>query len=159
ARAIVPGRTYSGSTAGASLDGGSACSTQGQTSDVWYKYQPGIEGDAVAAITTADFYYVISVYSGCPGSVSNELACAPNNGTGAAALAFHAKPGVVYRLRLSGQYNFGNFSLVLTGPPVAGSDCNANGIPDACDITNGISIDCNANGIPDSCEVTAQAYS
>jgi hypothetical protein len=34
-----------------------------------------------------------------------------------------------------------------------GGDCNANGIPDDCDIASGTSLDCNFNGIPDECEV------
>jgi hypothetical protein len=34
----------------------------------------------------------------------------------------------------------------------AGADCNADSIPDACDIALGLSGDLNANGIPDSCE-------
>ena len=55
-------------------------------------------------------------------------------------------------------------------------DCNANGVPDDCDITTGgapdcnsqrrsdacniapgRSEDCNANGVPDECELTATA--
>ena len=32
------------------------------------------------------------------------------------------------------------------------SDCNANGVPDACDVDDGSSEDCTANGIPDECE-------
>ncbi|MCK4658147.1 MAG: carboxypeptidase regulatory-like domain-containing protein, partial [Phycisphaerae bacterium] len=31
-------------------------------------------------------------------------------------------------------------------------DCNANGIPDECDLSAGTSVDCNANLIPDECE-------
>jgi len=31
-------------------------------------------------------------------------------------------------------------------------DCNANGIPDGCDILEGVSADDNSNGIPDECE-------
>ncbi len=34
-----------------------------------------------------------------------------------------------------------------------GADCNANGIPDDCDILYGPSLDCNNNGVPDECEV------
>ncbi|NLH17701.1 MAG: hypothetical protein GX455_14080 [Phycisphaerae bacterium] len=33
-------------------------------------------------------------------------------------------------------------------------DCNSNGIPDECDIANGISLDCNGNGIPDLCDIS-----
>jgi len=36
--------------------------------------------------------------------------------------------------------------------PIEGADCNANGIPDECDITSGTSADCNANSVPDECE-------
>ena len=32
-------------------------------------------------------------------------------------------------------------------------DCNANGIPDACDIANGTAADCNGNSFPDGCEL------
>jgi len=32
-------------------------------------------------------------------------------------------------------------------------DCNANGVPDACDIADDTSRDCNANGIPDECDI------
>ena len=33
-----------------------------------------------------------------------------------------------------------------------GSDCNGNGIPDACDIASFVLEDCNDNGIGDACE-------
>ena len=33
-------------------------------------------------------------------------------------------------------------------------DCNANGVPDGCDISAGTSVDSNTNGIPDECEGT-----
>lgn len=35
---------------------------------------------------------------------------------------------------------------------VSGPDCNANGIPDVCDIAEDISTDCNQDGIPDECQ-------
>ncbi|MEM7165378.1 MAG: immunoglobulin domain-containing protein [Planctomycetota bacterium] len=37
-------------------------------------------------------------------------------------------------------------------PDACDPDCNANGIADACDITAGSSLDMNGNGIPDECE-------
>ena len=36
-----------------------------------------------------------------------------------------------------------------------GADCNANGVPDACDIASGDSVDHNGNHIPDDCEYRA----
>jgi hypothetical protein len=32
-------------------------------------------------------------------------------------------------------------------------DCNANGVPDECDIADGTSQDCNGNGVPDECDI------
>ena len=37
-------------------------------------------------------------------------------------------------------------------------DCNANGVPDWCDIDSGTSADCQPNGRPDECDLTAPAY-
>jgi formylglycine-generating enzyme required for sulfatase activity len=34
-------------------------------------------------------------------------------------------------------------------------DCNGNGVPDYCDINQGISADCNMNGIPDECDISS----
>jgi hypothetical protein len=36
-------------------------------------------------------------------------------------------------------------------------DCNANGRPDSCDIASGVDPDCNANGLPDSCDIASGA--
>lgn len=35
-------------------------------------------------------------------------------------------------------------------------DCNANGVPDAVDITSGTSTDCNGNGVPDECDLAPE---
>jgi hypothetical protein len=34
-------------------------------------------------------------------------------------------------------------------------DCNANSIPDICDLANGTSRDCNNNGVPDECDIAS----
>lgn len=36
---------------------------------------------------------------------------------------------------------------------LASTDCNANGLPDSCEIATGALTDCNANGVPDVCEI------
>ncbi|MGD2110307.1 MAG: CRTAC1 family protein [Phycisphaerae bacterium] len=41
----------------------------------------------------------------------------------------------------------------LVAPP---TDCNANGVLDACDIFDAVSNDCNANDVPDECDIAAQ---
>ncbi len=43
-------------------------------------------------------------------------------------------------------------AIQLHGAPGNSSDCNANAVPDECEIAAG-SADCNANGIPDDCDI------
>ncbi len=38
---------------------------------------------------------------------------------------------------------------------IPGTDCNANGVDDACDLSAGTSLDCNTNGILDECDIGA----
>ncbi|MCH8146994.1 MAG: Ig-like domain-containing protein [Planctomycetes bacterium] len=52
--------------------------------------------------------------------------------------------------RGSTQYTFIGGLAFLDG------DCNATGIPDECDVADGISEDCNANSTPDECEPDCQ---
>ncbi|MEP0845139.1 MAG: right-handed parallel beta-helix repeat-containing protein, partial [Phycisphaerae bacterium] len=40
-------------------------------------------------------------------------------------------------------------------PDECEADCNANGVPDSCDLASGAALDCNANDIPDSCDIAA----
>lgn len=47
---------------------------------------------------------------------------------------------------------FGNTWVLRARTRGLGSDCNANGVPDACDITSGLVADADRNGIPDVCE-------
>jgi hypothetical protein len=47
----------------------------------------------------------------------------------------------------NGNGEFDHFELITAG------DCNNSGLPDACDITQGLSLDCNANSVPDECEL------
>ncbi|UCG32460.1 MAG: hypothetical protein JSU68_12435, partial [Phycisphaerales bacterium] len=39
------------------------------------------------------------------------------------------------------------------GTCVIAGDCNGNGLPDACDVSEGISPDCNGNDLPDDCDI------
>jgi hypothetical protein len=51
----------------------------------------------------------------------------------------HANPATTYQ------------AAVLNWP--FAPDCNANGVPDAEDISSGLSADCNTNGVPDECDI------
>ncbi len=37
-------------------------------------------------------------------------------------------------------------------PPACQLDCNNNGVPDSCDLGDGVSDDCNGNSVPDECD-------
>ena len=50
-----------------------------------------------------------------------------------------------------GEYGLG--SVYIFGATMLANDCNANGVPDECDIDDGTSNDVNGNSIPDECEV------
>lgn len=54
---------------------------------------------------------------------------------------------------IQGGVNSGPMSVFLIALTV--DDCNRNGTPDDCDITNGTSVDSNLNGLPDECERVA----
>src|SRR5688572_13754982 len=45
---------------------------------------------------------------------------------------------------------------LLCGPPALAADCNGNGLEDALDLSAGTSSDCNANLVPDECEVEGE---
>jgi hypothetical protein len=48
---------------------------------------------------------------------------------------------------------FGGGVQTLFVKPGTSSDCNANGIPDECDVAGATSQDCNQDGIPDECQM------
>jgi hypothetical protein len=59
-------------------------------------------------------------------------------------------------LARNGAVTLDNIHVVAGCPCLAGPaslDCNANGVPDECEIANGGTPDCNQNGIPDSCDI------
>jgi len=58
----------------------------------------------------------------------------------------------------SWQYSGWNIDdVVVSGDTSVGGpgDCNANGIPDECDIASGTSQDCNTNSVPDECDIAS----
>jgi len=47
------------------------------------------------------------------------------------------------------------FAIFALSNRAVASDCNANGVDDAIDISGGTSADCNANALPDECDIAA----
>ncbi|MFN0058669.1 MAG: hypothetical protein ACKVX7_09465 [Planctomycetota bacterium] len=78
--------------------------------------------------------------------------CVEVAGTTGPGIEFHAadrengRNGFVLSMR---------FAVSPTGP---GLDCNQNGTPDSCDISQGTSVDANLDGIPDECQSSAHDF-
>ena len=124
------------------------------------------------------FNSVVSLYDACE-SGSKEFDCANDSGcredpsTPATsfmdpAVGIAGTPGQAVYIRIGGAENTAPYKdegeyLLFIGDrnmyPVcpsstsgASSDCNANQIPDECDIAAGNAEDCNGNAVPDGCE-------
>jgi len=168
AELVCPNIVYTGSTVGSTPDGSSTCDPAGSAPDVWYYYEPYGSGILTISLCGSTYDTVLSVHSGCPGTVGNELACNDNYcgvRSHVSLVVFHRQP---YWIRVSGAGGAaGDFVLVLSGPACNYSgecndngipdecepDCNLNRVPDDCDIATGFSADVNLNGIPDECEL------
>jgi C1A family cysteine protease len=157
AQLLCPGAVQTGTTAGATCDGGASCGGAGGAGN----------GFVNLNLCGSDFDTVLSVHSGCPGDQSNQVACNDNYCGLQSALTLFVTSGSEYWIRISGASGAsGEFSLSLSGPPCVYSgecndngipdecepDCNGNGMPDDCDIAAGTSVDGDGNGIPDECE-------
>ncbi|MBT6969456.1 MAG: hypothetical protein HOA02_11800 [Planctomycetes bacterium] len=112
--------------------------------------------DPSAVIMCNDEAATGSTAGGTTAAGSNNPACT----NFAAELIFEATQGESYLIRLgtfnSNELGDGTVTLIdcLAAPnPAGGTDCNANGILDSCDIAAGATDD-NGNGILDQCETT-----
>lgn len=47
--------------------------------------------------------------------------------------------------------------LAIDPRPCGGPDCQSNGVPDGCDLCNGVSADCDLNDVPDECQPDCDA--
>ncbi|MDE0961293.1 MAG: S8 family serine peptidase, partial [Planctomycetota bacterium] len=48
-----------------------------------------------------------------------------------------------------------SWALVIEAQGTGFTDCNSNGVDDACDVSSGTTPDCNGNGTPDSCDIAS----
>src|SRR5215471_18109350 len=67
--------TFSGTTACATVDGSSTCGASNTTPDVWYSFAVPCDGTLVVDSCGSGYDTVLSIYSGCPGTASNQVAC------------------------------------------------------------------------------------
>jgi len=151
---VTSGVQYAFDTTGFNEDGVTSCSNSSPSA--WYRYIPTTSGIAVISLCdspgTIDNH--VSVYSECPGDLTNQVACSSGSCGYAgrmATLSVDVVAGRTYLIRIGGQTGISH--MTITGPEGFSADCNQNGLPDDCDTTGN---DCNSNGVPDDCEVLAQ---
>ena len=124
---LCPG-TVMGTTLGATNDGSSSCNDfPNLNKDVWYAYTPATDG--IVTIDTCDtpgLSTIVSVHTGCPGTIENEVVCDGTTCSGTwGVVSFNATAGQTYLIRLTGwSSSEGDFTLTLEGP-----ECDTGGIP------------------------------
>jgi hypothetical protein len=123
---LCPG-TVEGNTIGATPDGASSCSPNPQLNrDVWYTYTPDADGMVTVDGCGSRFSFFLSVHTGCPGTVANEIACDFDSCSGLwPSVTFNATAGRTYLIRVTG-FNAVeiDYNLTLTGPA-----CDPGAIP------------------------------
>ncbi|MBS0197271.1 MAG: trypsin-like serine protease [Planctomycetes bacterium] len=100
--------SYSGDTRLADTDGAAPCGYSANAPDVWYSFSP--PGDGIARLDTCNSQYdtVLSVHSGCPGTLDNIIACNDDVGNTycpspySSFLAVPVQFGQTYYVRVSG---------------------------------------------------------
>jgi hypothetical protein len=130
-------------------DGASSC---GGSRDVWHFVNVECTGNLTLYTCPAPFDTVISVHTGCPGSVANEIACNDDSGYCgtayplASAVTLPVTPGTYY-IRVAGFGGaFGDYTLnaVLDATTPGNNDC-ANAVP----IGDGAYAGCTSAATPD----------
>ena len=116
AQAILGGE-YTGTTTGQSSDGESSCGRGAGSPDVFYSYMATADGTLTVGTCESEFDTVLSLHSGCPATIENELACNDDSplcgGTGS-QLSYVVEAGTAYILRVSGRgEDSGSYSLRL----------------------------------------------
>jgi hypothetical protein len=100
---------YTGSTAGAAIDGTASCGNSVGSPDVWYVTNASHDGTIVATTEGSSYDTVLSAFSGCGGA---ELACNDDTVGTTSRISFAVTNGQNIRFRVSG-YNgyFGSYTF------------------------------------------------
>lgn len=116
ARALPLDGPVVGDLTNAGNDGHASCGASYDSPDVWYRWVAG-EEETISLDTFGSSYdTVLSVHEGCPGSISNQVACNDDVYGLQSALTFDVVPGRTYWIRVSGgQGAVGTYNLRL-GP-------------------------------------------
>ncbi|MGI8906134.1 MAG: lysyl oxidase family protein, partial [Candidatus Sumerlaeaceae bacterium] len=118
----IVGVPFTGSTMEAS-DDGDGCGASSNSHDVWFRYIPSGSGTATFASCLSGYDTVISIHSGCPGTLANMLACNDDStgagcgGTDQSEISLSVTQGNTYMIRVAGFLSSqGSYRLVVNGP-------------------------------------------
>jgi hypothetical protein len=101
---VTSGALTPGSTICATATGSATCGASSQSPDVWYAFAASSAGTlrAQTCNSAGSFDTVISIHSGCPGTIQNQIAC-NDNSCGALSLVDAQLPGPgPYYIRVAG---------------------------------------------------------
>lgn len=120
-----------GSTVGATDSGAARCAGD-DALDVWYRYQPSLDGPVSISLCGSDFDTTLSVFDGCGGTAiacnnDTQIPCANPLSSSIDCLELDA--GQIYYIRIAGVGGTtGDYDLVITGCVPENDDC-ANALP------------------------------
>ncbi len=129
---LEPGQTAAGDTSDATQDGQASCGVSLFSNDVWFKVTAGESGYLFADTFGSEYDTVLSVHSGCQGTLDNQIHCNDDTFGLASAVSFWVTEGQEYWIRLSGfDQDAGSYELHLGfGGEISGTVTSAeNGDP------------------------------
>jgi hypothetical protein len=94
--------TFSGTTSEATNDGQASCGASMFSPGVWFRYVAPASGWAGADTFGSGFDTVLSVHTGCPGTIANQVACSDDAWGFASAVEFWMNTGQEVLIRVSG---------------------------------------------------------
>ena len=71
-----------GTTLGAAADGNSICGTSAASADVYYTFTPARSAYVKFEVESGDYDAAISLHTGCPATIANQIACDDDSGAG-----------------------------------------------------------------------------
>ncbi|MBP7936154.1 MAG: hypothetical protein KA354_16045 [Phycisphaerae bacterium] len=115
----------SGTTLMAAVDGDASCGSSGSSPDVFYAFTPATTGTyTISVCPKSAFTPVLSIHSGCPAALGNELTC--TSGPAGASLVLSLTASAKCIIRVSGENGTsGDFDLsVVAGGGLAALPLN-----------------------------------
>lgn len=123
---ICPGE-YAGTTESAGTSAPASCAGSGSSPDAWYVYTPSYDGLMILDTCDSEYDTALGVYSGCPASLVNEIACDDDGGPCGlqSRIELNVTAGSTYWIRVSGFSGAsGPYRLSLTGPQCSYDQCS-----------------------------------